>query len=138
MLFRSEHATWERLPAIPGLAVGLPTCSKLMRVGRELVVMGGWWQTTWEPSVSVFIYNFGTQKWRQGKDMPNARSFFACGVVGSKVLLAGGHDGDKKALNSAESYDVETNSWTSLRSMSFERDEPTGVVIDGQFYVVPR
>lgn len=132
-----ESGAWERLPAVPGLPGGLPTLAKLVAVEGELVVLGGWWQPAWEPSRAVFRFNFSSQTWRRGADMASARSFFACGALGGRVVVAGGHDGDKKALASAECYDVATNSWSSLRSMRRERDEPTGVAMaDGRFVVV--
>lgn len=127
---------WSRLPAIPGFPGGLPTYCRLVALKGVLVVLGGWWQSTWEPSKSVFVFNFSTQTWRQGADMTNVRNLFACGATGSKVYVAGGHDGSKKALASVEVYDVETNCWESLGSMREERDECTGVVMDGKFYVV--
>lgn len=131
-----ERREWERLPAIPGLPRGLPTFCKLVTVQGKLVAMGGWWQSTWEPSRSVFVYDFCTQRWRQGADMPGVRNFFACGAVGSKVVVAGGHDAEKKALRSVAAFDVETGCWESLQSMREERDECTGVVMEGRFYVV--
>ncbi|KAG0578884.1 hypothetical protein M758_4G062300 [Ceratodon purpureus] len=132
-----QTMAWERLPAVRGLPGGLPTFAKLVAVKGELVVLGGWWQHTWEPSRAVLVFNFSSQTWRRGADMPSARSFFACGALGGRVVVAGGHDGDKKALASAEAYDVATNSWSNLRSMKQERDEPTGVAMaDGRFVVV--
>jgi hypothetical protein len=127
---------WERLPAIPGLPQGLPTFCKLATVAGKLVAMGGWWQSTWEPSRSVFVYDLSSQRWRQGEDMRSVRNFFACGAVGSKVVVAGGHDAEKKALRSVEAFDVETGRWESLPSLHEDRDECTGVVMDGRFYVV--
>ncbi|KAG0630261.1 hypothetical protein M758_1G165900 [Ceratodon purpureus] len=127
---------WQRLPAIPGLPRGLPTFCKLVAVKGKLVAMGGWWQSTWEPSRSVFVYDFSSQRWSQGADMLSVRNFFACGAVGSKVVVAGGHDAEKKALRSVEAFDVETGCWEKLESMREERDECTGVVMDGRFYVV--
>lgn len=131
-----ENSVWERLPGIPGLPSGLPLFCKLVIMKGELVVLGGWWQITWKPSKVVFVYNFSSQRWRRGADMPNARNFFAVGAVGDKIVVAGGHDEDKKALASVEAFDLETNAWVSLPSMREERDECTGVVVDGMFYVV--
>jgi len=102
----------------------------------KLVAMGGWWQSTWEPSRSVFVYDFSSQRWSQGADMPSGRNFFAVASVGSKVVVAGGHNAEKKALATVEAFDVETKSWETMPSMREERDECTGVVMDGRFYVV--
>lgn len=131
-----KSGEWERLPAIPGLPRGLPTFCKLVVTMGKLVAMGGWWQSTWEPSRSVFVYDFSSQRWSQGADMPSGRNFFAVAAVGSKVMVAGGHDAEKKALATVEAFDVETKLWESMPSMLEERDECTGVVMDGRFYVV--
>lgn len=127
---------WSRLPAVPGLVGGLPTCCRLVAVNGLLVVLGGWWLRTWEPSKSVFVYNFSTQTWRRGADMVNVRNFFDCGAIGNKVFVAGGHDENKKALASVETFDVEANCWESLGSMREERDECTGVVLGDSFLVL--
>lgn len=131
-----KSGEWERLPAIPGLPRGLPTFCKLVVTMGKLVAMGGWWQSTWEPSRSVFVYDFSSQRWSQGADMPSGRNFFAVASVGSKVVVAGGHDAEKKALATVEAFDVETKLWETMPSMLEERDECTGVVMGGRFYVV--
>lgn len=131
-----KSGEWERLPSIPGLPRGLPTFCKLVVTMGKLVAMGGWWQSTWEPSRSVFVYDFSSQRWSQGADMPSGRNFFAVASVGSKVVVAGGHDAEKKALATVEAFDVETKLWETMPSMLEERDECTGVVMDGRFYVV--
>lgn len=131
-----KTGSWERLPAIPGLPRGLPTFCKLVVVMGKLVVMGGWWQSTWEPSRSVFVYDFSTQRWSPGADMPSVRNFFACGAVGNKVIVAGGHDAEKKALATVEAFNVDTRCWETISPMREERDECTGVVMDNRFYVV--
>lgn len=68
--------------------------------------------------------------------MLGIRSFFACGVVGDLVLVAGGHDDSKNALNTAEVYNLRLDEWRALPEMSQERDECKGVVLGGKFYVI--
>ncbi|KAF2298228.1 hypothetical protein GH714_020382 [Hevea brasiliensis] len=78
-------------------------------------------------------------KWRRGASMSVSRSFFACALVGpSKVFVAGGHDGQKNALRSAEVYDVDKNEWIKLPDMIEERDEGQGLAWEGdsRFWVV--
>jgi len=135
-LLDAKTGAWERLPAIPGLPRGLPTFCKLVVVAGKLVAMGGWWQSTWEPSRSVFVYDFSSQRWCQGADMLGVRNFFAVGAVGSKVVVAGGHDAEKKALASVEAFDVTTLQWETMTPMHEERDECAGVMMDGRFFVV--
>lgn len=109
---------------------------RLVAVNGKLVVLGGWNPTTWETLRTVFIYSFSSQLWTKGADMPSTRSFFACGALDNHILVAGGHDNSKTALASAEFYSLENDKWGTLPSMSDERDESTGVTMDGKFYVV--
>lgn len=69
--------------------------------------------------------------------MPTSRSFFACAAVENHgIFVAGGHDNFKSALKSAELYNVDKDEWTSVAPMNEERDESTGLCIEGSFCVV--
>jgi hypothetical protein len=68
--------------------------------------------------------------------MPSTRSSFACGALNNHVFVAGGHDNKKSGLATAEVYSVEKNEWRTLPRMSQERDESTGVALNGKFYVI--
>lgn len=68
--------------------------------------------------------------------MGTARLFFACAAVGGRVYVAGGHDGQKNALRSAEAYDVASDQWMSLPPMSEERDEYRRLSIGGKYWAV--
>lgn len=100
------------------------------------MVMGGWDPTSWEPVKDVFVYEFTTRSWTQRKDMPSCRSFFAAGAVDGMVLVAGGHDESKNALNSAWVYNIRNDEWAELSRMSEERDECEGIIIGSEFWVV--
>ncbi|KAB2066126.1 hypothetical protein ES319_A09G138000v1 [Gossypium barbadense] len=102
----------------------------------KLVVMGGWDPSSYDPVRDVFIYDFTTQRWRQGKQMPETRSFFAPGGFEGRIIVAGGHDENKNALSTAWEYDVNRDEWTELARMSQERDECQGMVIGSEFWVV--
>lgn len=64
------------------------------------------------------------------------RSFFACGSVGGRIIVAGGHDDNKNALRSAEMYDLDRDVWEPLPDMRQERDECKGAVVDGKFLAI--
>ncbi|KAJ9678717.1 hypothetical protein PVL29_020796 [Vitis rotundifolia] len=108
---------------------GLPMFCQLVGVESELVVVGG----------CVFIYNFVSATWRRGADMPGVRrSFFGCATSysGRMGYVAGGHDGEKKALRSALVYDVAKNEWAMLPDMARERDECKAAFHRGKFHVI--
>lgn len=68
--------------------------------------------------------------------MPSLRSFFACGSLDGKIVVAGGHDDSKNALRTAEMFDVEMDVWEALPDMSQERDESKAAVISGKLTVI--
>eukprot|EP01044_Picomonas_judraskeda_P041828 COSAG03_NODE_21241_length_307_cov_0.658654_1_plen_101_part_11 len=59
------------------------------------------------------------------------KRFGAVGVVlpGPRVLVAGGFDGS--SLNTAEVYDPQSNSWSSVAPMGTKRFGAVGVVLPG-------
>jgi len=65
------------------------------------------------------------------------RSFFGCAADNDRtVLVAGGHDEDKNALNSALLYDVAEDKWVPLPDMAKERDECKVIFHRGSFHVI--
>lgn len=130
----SCKSAFEQLP-VPMFChcVSLPDLNKLM-------IVGGWDTQTLEPVSRVYVFDLVTRTLTRGASMKKARSFFACAAVGgSKVYVAGGHDGQKNALKSAEMYDAENDEWTTLPDMEHERDECHGMWWSGddcKFWVV--
>ncbi|KAB2090297.1 hypothetical protein ES319_A03G115200v1 [Gossypium barbadense] len=136
-VFDSVNQRWDRLAPVYRYPNGLPLFCQLASCEGKLVVMGGWDPVSYDPVTDVFIYDFMTQQWRQGKDMPSKRSFFAIGACLGRVFIAGGHDENKNALRSAWVYDLRKDEWSQLGEMSEERDECEGVVIEeDEFWVV--
>ncbi|KAE8673261.1 Ureide permease 2 isoform 1 [Hibiscus syriacus] len=135
-VFESVNRCWYKLPPVPKDPNGLPLFCQLASCEGKLVVVGGWNPVSYDPVTDVLIYDFTAQQWRQGKDMPSKRSFFAMGVCSDRVYIAGGHD-ENKALRTAWVYDLRNDEWTRLGELSRERDECEGVVIrEHEFWVV--
>ncbi|KAI4345328.1 hypothetical protein L6164_012460 [Bauhinia variegata] len=135
-VFDPVSQSWERLDPVPEYPFGLPLFCQSASSEGKLVVMGGWDPVSYEPLTQLFIYDFRTNQWRRGKDMPSKRSFFAIGSFQGRIYVAGGHDENKNALRTAWVYDVRRNEWTELNPMSEERDECEGMVIGDEFWVV--
>lgn len=135
-IYNTNNEEWR---CLAGLTI--PTfaqCVVLPDVGK-LVVLGGWDPATLEPVSKVLVLDLAVGTWKEGASMLTPRSFFACSVVGpTTVYVAGGHDGQKNALRSAEAYDVEEDKWVVLPPMAEERDESYGLVVSklGKFWVV--
>lgn len=135
-VFNTSHEDWRCLSGIT-----IPTfsqCVVLPMVGK-LVVLGGWDPATLEPVSRVLVLDLAVGTWKEGSPMPTARSFFACAAAGpGTVYVAGGHDGQKNALRSAEAYDAVADSWRALPPMAEERDESYGLSLsnDQKFWVI--
>ncbi|KAJ6944708.1 hypothetical protein NC652_009915 [Populus alba x Populus x berolinensis] len=135
-VFDSASQTWERLDPVPNYPIELPLFCQLASCEGKLVVMGGWDPVSYEQVSHVFVYDFTTRKWREGKEMPSKRSFFAIGSYSGRVYVVGGHDENKNALRTGWVYDLSKDEWTELTQMNQERDECEGVVIGDEFWVV--
>ncbi|XP_010413616.1 PREDICTED: F-box/kelch-repeat protein SKIP20 [Camelina sativa] len=129
-VYNATLDTWHRV-AIPERIPLFCECVAVQDAGKVLLI-GGWDPETLQPVRDVFVLDFfagegSGRRWRRGKPMSAARSFFACASAGSrKVYVAGGHDDQKNALRSAEVYDVEKDEWTTLPPMTEGRDECHG------------
>uniref|UniRef100_A0A1J3HWG1 F-box/kelch-repeat protein SKIP20 n=1 Tax=Noccaea caerulescens TaxID=107243 RepID=A0A1J3HWG1_NOCCA len=129
-VYNATLDTWHRV-AIPERIPLFCECVALQDAGKVLLI-GGWDPDTLQPVPDVFVLDFlagegSGRRWRRGKPMSAARSFFACASVGStKVYVAGGHDDQKNALRSAEVYDVEKDEWSTIPPMAEGRDECHG------------
>jgi len=129
-VYNATLDTWHRV-AIPERIPLFCECVAIQDAGKMLLI-GGWDPETLQPVRDVFVLDFfagegSGRRFRRGRPMSAARSFFACASVGStKVYVAGGHDDQKNALRSAEVYDVEKDEWSMLPPMTEGRDECHG------------
>ncbi|KAK8990111.1 hypothetical protein V6N11_008627 [Hibiscus sabdariffa] len=117
-VFDPVSGIWGRLDPVPKYPYGLPLFCQITSTEGKLVVMGGWDPSSYEAVRDVFIYEFTTQRWRQGKQMPGTRSFFAAGGFEGRVVVAGGHDENKNTLSTAWEYDISGDEWAELSRMS--------------------
>ncbi|KAL5563548.1 hypothetical protein UlMin_033295 [Ulmus minor] len=135
-VFDLADKSWQRLDPVPKYPSGLPLFCQVASCEGKLVVMGGLDPISYDPVTDLFVYDFATSRWRRGESMPTKRSFFAVGSHSGRVYVAGGHDENKNALDSAWVYDLRRDEWTELTRMSQGRDECVGRVVGGEFWVV--
>lgn len=136
---------WTVLPPTPGRSKShLWQGFACAAVGHKFLLIGGT-RTLKSPAPNqhssgvvcsdVVIYDALTNKWTRGASMKEARSWFGAAVVGDKVYVAGGQ-GASKFLDSAEVYDMRTDTWTTISSMAVVRSSCQGVALDGHFWVI--
>lgn len=135
-VFDPVSGDWAQVDPVPKFPDGLPLFCQVTSSEGKLVVMGGLDPASYQPVKDVFVYEFTTQRWTKGRDMPEVRSFFAAGELNGRVYVAGGHDENKNALSSARVYDVRGDEWSELTGMSRGRDECEALVNGSEFWVV--
>lgn len=135
-IYDAKKRAWDQLPCLPDFANGLPLFCRCVAVGSKIVLLGGCDPSSWAVLKCVYVYDFSVGKWRKGSDMPSSRSFFACAALNGTVVIAGGHDGSKNALRSAEMYNVDNDEWEAMPDMNEERDECKAAVMGGKIVVI--
>ncbi|XP_004136552.3 F-box/kelch-repeat protein At2g44130 [Cucumis sativus] len=134
--FDPATGNWTRIKPIEKYPNGLPLFCRIIGVDGKLAVIGGWDPVSYRPVEDVFVYEFAAEKWRQGKGMPEKRSFFGATEYGGEIFVAGGHDEGKNAAASAWVYNIRNDEWRELPAMSRGRDECEAVAIGSEIWVV--
>ncbi|XP_068658105.1 F-box/kelch-repeat protein At1g80440-like [Aristolochia californica] len=120
----------------------LPRHSVISMVGQNLVVIGdlavGDTQEQCPSYNYIYVYNFVRGEWREGARMPGPRRVhFASASDGVRtIFVAGGYGVGEESLNSAMSYDIESDEWSMLPSMGEKRLYCHGCFSDDKFYVL--
>jgi N-acetylneuraminic acid mutarotase len=124
-------------------------------LGSKLYVFGGFHlpegaKSGWYPEKNAWVYDTQTQAWSALPPMPTPRGALAAVAVGSKIYLSGGAKipegtalpgglvcgGPIEMTGALEAFDVETNSWTTLKPMSLPRNHHDLAAVDGKIYVM--
>lgn len=94
---------------------------KCAAMGSSFVVLGGVVKDAvglhGQPTLNIF--DAISQRWSEGANMLVARCYFACGVIGGKLYVAGGYNGCGELEVSGEVYDFKTNEWSLIAPMPF-------------------
>ena len=98
----------------------------------EMWVMGGY-DGTGSALATVEAYNPRTNTWRSCLSMKEKRSGAVAGVVGGRLVVAGGHD-DVGPLTSVEAYTP--TGWTPLPPLPHAHRNATASVLNGRLYVM--
>ena len=88
------------------------------------------------PSDKLFIYNSLTNKWTEGKPLPEARGALTANFINGILYVVGGVDGSGKVSNTNTAYDPVTNEWTDKKPMPTAREHLASAVVEGKLYVV--
>jgi len=102
----------------------------------DVYVVGGYGRTlNTHTSRAFFRYDPAADRWSRLPDMPEAKAAMAAGVVGHRLIVAGGAR-DNTPLASTFAYDFDSGRWSRLPDMGSRREHVGAAVLDGRLYVL--
>jgi hypothetical protein len=128
-----ETREYERLPSMPEPLnhVGFVTYA------GDLYVVGGHGQLLAgaAPKAGLYRYSPATRRWSTLTPMRRARGAVAAGVVGDRLVVAGGMVRGAPVAT-VEAYDFTTGRWSMVEPLPEPREHTAGVVLADRFYVI--
>ncbi|KAK3119194.1 hypothetical protein QOZ80_9BG0715640 [Eleusine coracana subsp. coracana] len=128
--FDPNRQRWFSIPSMPPIECFTLADKESLAVGTNILVFG----RKVEAHV-VLRYSLLTNSWTTGEMMNTPRCLFGSASFGEKAIVAGGI-GENGTLSSAELYDSEMQTWTTLPSMNRARQMCSGFFMDGKFYII--
>ena len=135
-----ETGQWQVLPDAPNARDHFHAAV----VGDKLVAAGGR-QSDTQAVGGVFgntvrstdIYDFATNTWSNGADIPTARGGTVVATAERELLIAGGEVPDNaNALATVEAYNIDSNSWRALQDMIDARHSGGAAVVGSTWHIV--
>lgn len=132
-----DSGRWEVLPNAPSRRDHFAA----VIIGNKLVAAGG--RATNQPNpfantiASTEIFDFSTNAWIRGADIPTQRAGTLAAVVDEEVLIVGGESNTQSAaFDTTEGYNVYSDSWRALQPMITPRHSGGGAVLGDRWHVV--
>jgi N-acetylneuraminic acid mutarotase len=109
-------------------------------IDGRLYAVGGAQANTGDPSIAAHatleIYDFATDEWSFGPDMPTPRHHFAAAAAGGKLYAVGGrHRGDFTS-DAFEEFDPLAGVWSSLEPIPVGVGSADAATVDGRIVVI--
>jgi non-specific serine/threonine protein kinase len=103
----------------------------------DIYVLGGYQPELGEPAKNRFSrYDPERDRWTELAPMPFRRGAMAVGVIGDRLIVAGGADGVGKETSRADAYDFQTRTWHRIADMPTAREHVGAAVVGGLLYVI--
>ncbi len=126
--------TWKSIPTLMTSRAGLA----VVAVGGNIYALGG---GVIRGAGTVRPFNDNSRldpvhlTWEQLAPMPTARLGLAAAVVGRKIYVIGGNDGNA-AIGTTEEYDPAVNRWVGRPDMPTAREQMAAASAGGKIFVV--
>ncbi|XP_060062953.1 kelch domain-containing protein 8B-like [Ylistrum balloti] len=128
-----EQKKWERLDDIPSKRV----FAMYTAADKYIFSIGGLNQpATLGFSRTMEMFNTETKKWEEAPNMKIERGDFAVGVVGNRVVCAGGLCNAGKPLNSVEAFDWGSKEWSEVTDLPSAHCSCAYIMLNGRLHVV--
>ena len=130
--------TWSLGPPLPEARGG----GALVLHGRKAHYIGGFESDRDTASSDHWVLNVDTGvDWTNAASLPDARGHLSAAVVNNKIYAIGGqhrHDTNPVDVKRVDAYDPETNTWTRVADLPFERShfEPGTFVRNDKIVIV--
>jgi N-acetylneuraminic acid mutarotase len=104
--------------------------------GHDLYVLGGYGRTLDTGTrASFYRYDPDTDRWSRMPEMPEPRAAMAVGIVGDRLIVAGGAR-DDVPRSDAFAFDFRTRRWSRLPDMLSRREHVGAAVVGDRLYVL--
>ncbi|GFS23819.1 kelch domain-containing protein 8B [Elysia marginata] len=131
-MFDFDTRQWTSLPDIPSKRVFAMYATD----GKHIFSVGGLLQPANQGFSDICeSYNIEKGTWTTCQNMPTKRGDFAVGIVGGKLVCAGGLGNDGKPLSVVEVFDVDSNSWVGVTDMPSSHCSCSYTMYSEQLYV---
>ena len=120
-----EQGTWEELPPLRQARGGL---AGDVIEGRLYAVGGaaGTSATGFEDAFATLeVFDFGSETWSFGPDMPTPRHHFTAVELGGELYAVGGRNAESMVLDALERFDPVAGAWERLEPVPPEQAAPT-------------
>lgn len=137
--FDPTRRRWIRLPMMASSENFRSLDKESLAVGTELLVFGKDFDFGRGTDVMIYViyrYSLLTNTWSSGMRMNTPRCLFGSASLGEIAIFAGGCDSQNRIVSSAEIYNSELGTWSTLPNMIKPRKMCSGVFMDRKFYVI--
>ncbi|OWF35298.1 kelch domain-containing protein 8B-like [Mizuhopecten yessoensis] len=130
-----EQNKWEQLANIPGMTKRV--FAMYAAADKYIFSIGGLNQpATLGFSSAMELFNTETKQWEGAPDMKIKRGDFAVGVVGTRIICAGGLGNQGKPLNSVEAFDWGSKQWSEITDLPSSHCSCAHIMLNGRLHIL--
>lgn len=136
-IYNIQNNSWTTGAAIP-IANGNGTFASCV-YNSSIYMIGGFTQTGAISNITTYRYDVASDTWTLLANMLNANglSYAAAVTVNNFIYLIGGKDGSSgNAVNTTYQYNIQSNSWKTLKTMITATFATNAVLLNNKIYTL--